>query len=122
MALRCLYRVATLLALAHAAPRDNDLGLHRKDPGALVELPGKGVVDKDAVTQQAILVITSGIDYNTMPAGTYTETISDGVVRVIIVNEPATTTAGDNACPEECDCSGIEDRESEEVVDKEGDE
>lgn len=58
-------------------------------------------------------------DYRTMPPGTYTETKTDGSVLVIIVTMPAQTETSlppMPTCPIECDCSRIEDKESEEYV------
>ncbi|KAH7001097.1 hypothetical protein EDB80DRAFT_686063 [Ilyonectria destructans] len=58
-------------------------------------------------------------DYRTMPPGTYTETRTDGSVLVIIVTMPAQTETSlppMPTCPIECDCSRIEDKESEEYV------
>ncbi|UZP40571.1 hypothetical protein NXS19_008387 [Fusarium pseudograminearum] len=51
-------------------------------------------------------------DYRTMPPGTYTESISTGLVRIIVVNDPTPTT--NKSCPAECDCSGIKDKKSPE--------
>ncbi|PTD04243.1 hypothetical protein FCULG_00000197 [Fusarium culmorum] len=49
-------------------------------------------------------------DYRTMPPGIYTESISTGLVRIIVVNDPTPTT--NKSCPAECDCSGIKDKKS----------
>ncbi|KAF7551920.1 hypothetical protein G7Z17_g4652 [Cylindrodendrum hubeiense] len=65
----------------------------------------------------------STTDYRTMPPGTYTETKTDGSVLVIIVTEPAPQVTGTTSsldtmptCDIKCDCSRIEDKESEEYV------
>ncbi|KAI1029004.1 hypothetical protein LB505_009205 [Fusarium chuoi] len=55
-------------------------------------------------------------DYRTMPAGTYTETISTGLVRIIVVNEPTPTTGNQAKCPVECDCTRIKDKNSDEYA------
>ncbi|KAM5343456.1 hypothetical protein ACJ41O_011993 [Fusarium nematophilum] len=96
-----LGRLAALLALTTlsiAVPQSNDRHLQRRS-----------VEDAIPATDS-----TSEINYETMPAGTYTEAISNGVVRIIIVAKPTTTTASDGECPEECDCSDIEDKQSDE--------
>lgn len=67
---------------------------------------------EDVVTHPVVVVTTSTTNYKTMPAGTYTETISEGAIRVIVVAEPTTTSKGE--CPEECDCSRIKNKESDE--------
>ncbi|KAF5546499.1 hypothetical protein FMEXI_5521 [Fusarium mexicanum] len=54
-------------------------------------------------------------DYRTMPAGTYTETISTDMVRIIVVNEPTPTTGNQAKCPAECDCTRIKDKNSDDV-------
>ncbi|KAH8734335.1 hypothetical protein BGZ61DRAFT_473078 [Ilyonectria robusta] len=56
-------------------------------------------------------------DYRTMPPGTYTETRTDGSVLVIIVTMPAQTETSlppMPTCDIACDCSRIEDKESDE--------
>ncbi|KAL6413143.1 uncharacterized protein AUP68_02642 [Ilyonectria robusta] len=58
-------------------------------------------------------------DYRTMPPGTYTETRTDGSVLVIIVTMPAQTETSlppMPTCDIACDCSRIEDKESDEYV------
>ncbi|KAH6991308.1 hypothetical protein BKA56DRAFT_667790 [Ilyonectria sp. MPI-CAGE-AT-0026] len=55
--------------------------------------------------------------YRTMPPGTYTETRTDGSVLVIIVTMPAQTETSlppMPTCDIACDCSRIEDKESDE--------
>lgn len=53
-------------------------------------------------------------DYRTMPPGTYTETLAGGTVRVVIVAAPTVTVT--RICPAVCDCSRIENKESQEYV------
>jgi hypothetical protein len=72
----------------------------------------------------------SPTDYRTMPPGTYTITRTDGSILIIIVTavqktttmtypSKTETTASPSPlppCPDECDCSWIKDKESEEYV------
>ncbi|KAH7122143.1 hypothetical protein B0J13DRAFT_531797 [Dactylonectria estremocensis] len=80
----------------------------------------------DAITTSA-----STTDYRTMPPGTYTETKTDGSVLIIIVEDPTQVVADTSStwssslgsmptCPIECDCSRIEDKDSEDVLRKLG--
>jgi hypothetical protein len=66
----------------------------------------------EPISENIGIPITSSTDYRTMPPGTYTESISTGLVRIIVVNDPTATTNGN--CPAECDCSGIKDKKSPE--------
>lgn len=64
------------------------------------------------------------IDYSTLPPGTYTITRSDRSVLIVVVTAvqktttmttpPATETSSLPTCPDECDCSWIKDKDSEE--------
>lgn len=68
----------------------------------------------NAVPTYMLGAMSPQTDYRTMPAGTYTETISTGLVRIIVVNEPTPTTANQAKCPVECDCTRIKDKNSDE--------
>lgn len=68
---------------------------------------------EDVVTHP-VVVITTTTNYMTMPAGTYTETISEGAIKVIVVVDATATSKVE--CPAECDCSRIKDKESDEYV------
>ncbi|KAJ4311650.1 hypothetical protein N0V84_010329 [Fusarium piperis] len=109
----CLRHLATLFlftALSQAAPQNDDRKLQRKAPGDIPRMPRD--FGEDVVTPPAVVVTTLTTNYKSMPAGTYTETISEGAIRVIVVAEPTTTGKGE--CPAECDCSRIKDKESDE--------
>ncbi|ENH69402.1 hypothetical protein FOC1_g10011754 [Fusarium oxysporum f. sp. cubense race 1] len=69
----------------------------------------------DGVSTNMLGATSPQIDYRTMPAGTYTETISTGLVRIIVVNEPTPTTANQGKCPAECDCTRIKDKNSDDM-------
>ncbi|CEI68206.1 unnamed protein product [Fusarium venenatum] len=66
----------------------------------------------EPVSDNVGIPITSSTNYRTMPPGTYTESISSGLVRIIVVNPTPTTT--NVICPVDCDCSGIKDKQSPE--------
>lgn len=68
----------------------------------------------DDVPTDMLGVMSPQTDYRTMPAGTYTETISTDLVRIIVVNEPTPTTGNQAKCPVECDCTRIKDKNSDE--------
>ncbi|EXM23998.1 hypothetical protein FOTG_08934 [Fusarium oxysporum f. sp. vasinfectum 25433] len=70
----------------------------------------------DGVPTDMLGAMSPQTDYRTMPAGTYTETISTGLVRIIVVNEPTPTTASQGKCPVECDCTRIKDKNSDEYA------
>ncbi|KAI8656291.1 hypothetical protein NCS56_01232500 [Fusarium sp. Ph1] len=108
----CLHHFASLFlfaALSRAAPQNDDRKLQQRESGDIPKMPrGFG---EDVVTHPAVLVTTT-TNYKTMPAGTYTETISEGAIRVIVVVDATTTSKAE--CPAECDCSRIKDKESDE--------
>lgn len=68
----------------------------------------------DGVPTDMLGAMSPQTDYRTMPAGTYTETISTGLVRIIVVNEPTSKRANQGKCPVECDCTRIKDKNSDE--------
>lgn len=70
--------------------------------------------DRGMVDEVIGVTDTLSTDYRTMPPGTYTETISTGLVKIIVVNKPTPTTTSKGNCPEECDCTRIKDKESPE--------
>ncbi|KAK7430984.1 hypothetical protein QQZ08_002514 [Neonectria magnoliae] len=91
--------VLGLTALTSAAPPWGRDDIVERDP-----LEDGPLIDPAATTPFSV-----PIDYATMPAGTYTESIGRSVV-VIVVTGPTSTPA---PCPPECDCSWIQDKESE---------
>ncbi|RGP72390.1 hypothetical protein FLONG3_6786 [Fusarium longipes] len=98
---------------SHAIPRHNDRNTPDEDARDL----GLGPRPLEPISDTVGVLSTSSTDYKTMPPGTYTESISTGLVRIIVVNDPTrTTTAANGNCPAECDCSGIKDKESPEYV------
>ncbi|KAF5008459.1 hypothetical protein FDECE_5291 [Fusarium decemcellulare] len=101
-----------LTALTQAAPSDNERPHQERAVGGIVKLPEELLADD--VAEGDVLSTSSTTDYRTMPVGTYTETITDGLVRIIIVSRPTTTAAPKDDCPKECDCSDIKDKGSEE--------
>ncbi|WZH42011.1 uncharacterized protein QYS62_002979 [Fusarium acuminatum] len=102
------------IGASEAVPRRDRRGL---EDGTLRDLyqGQKAVADDGDMVSEVIGVMgTVSTDYRTMPPGTYTETISTGLVKIIVVNKPTSTTTSRGNCPEECDCTRIKDKESPE--------
>ncbi|KAI6760483.1 hypothetical protein HG530_009343 [Fusarium avenaceum] len=102
------------IGASEAVPRRDRRGL---EDGTLRDLiqGQKAVTDNgDMVDEVTGVMGTASTDYRTMPPGTYTETISTGLVKIIVVNKPTPTTTSKGNCPEECDCTRIKDKESPE--------
>jgi hypothetical protein len=96
-----LHRIAILLLLtpiSQAIPHHNRTNTLGEVLRELSPKPNQLAINKRDIT-----------DYRTMPPGTYTETISTSLIRIIIVNDPTPTL-----CAAECDCSGIKDKKSPE--------
>ncbi|KAK7418178.1 hypothetical protein QQX98_004153 [Neonectria punicea] len=98
--------ILSLTTLASAAPpwgrHDIDHDIIERDP-----LKDGPLVDPAAITPFSVPT-----DYATMPVGTYTESIDRSVIVVIVMGPTPTPTP--TPCPPECDCSWIQDKESEE--------
>jgi hypothetical protein len=112
-----LQGIAVLLLLSvvsQAIPRHDQRNILGEHPIDLAAKPRHFETISDVIS----VLSSSSTDYRTMPPGTYTESISTGLVRIIVVNDPTpTTTAAASAngdCPAECDCSGIKDKKSPE--------
>ncbi|GKU03325.1 hypothetical protein FLAG1_05761 [Fusarium langsethiae] len=101
--------VLFLCAVAQAIPRRDERDTMGEGPRELAMEPQYF----DPISDNIGVLSISSTDYRTMPPGTYTESISTGLVRITVVNDPTPTTTNGN-CPAECDCSGIEDKESPE--------
>lgn len=108
-------RVALILMIgaSEAVPRRDRRGLEDGTRRILLQ-EWKAVADEGVVDEVIGVTDISSTDYRTMPPGTYTETISTGLVKIIVVNNPTPTTASRGNCPEECDCTRIKDKESPE--------
>ncbi|EWG41500.1 hypothetical protein FVEG_03603 [Fusarium verticillioides 7600] len=96
--------VLMLLGVAEGIPRPDEEPLHANIPR-----------DNHGVPTDMLGAMSPQTDYRTMPAGTYTETISTGLVRIIVVNEPTPTTGNPAKCPVECDCTRIKDKDSDDM-------
>ncbi|RSM18535.1 hypothetical protein CDV31_002671 [Fusarium ambrosium] len=108
----CLRHFATLFfftGLSRAAPQNDDRKLQQREPRDVPKIPRD--FGEDVLTHPAVVVVTT-TNYETMPVGTYTETISEGAIRVIVVVDATATSKVE--CPAECDCSRIKDKESDE--------
>ncbi|KAF4334270.1 hypothetical protein FBEOM_11897 [Fusarium beomiforme] len=99
--------VLAILSVAEAIPRPDEEAILGHNAQHLRDMANDGIAT-DMLGPQT--------DYRTMPPGTYTETISTGLVRIIVVNEPTPTTANPAKCPAECDCTRIKDKNSDEYA------
>jgi hypothetical protein len=113
LSLQSLVVTVLMIGASEAVPRRDRRGL---EDGTLRDLiqGWKAVTDEGVVDEVIGVTGTSSTDYRTMPPGTYAETISTGLVKIIVVNNPTPTTASRGNCPEECDCTRIKDKESPE--------
>lgn len=114
LSLKSLIVLILAIGASEAVPRRDKRDL---EDGTLKDLiqGQKAVADDGDMVSEVIGVMgTSSTDYRTMPPGTYTETISTGLVKIIVVNKPTPTTTSKGNCPEECDCTRIKDKESPE--------
>jgi hypothetical protein len=113
LSLQSLVVTVLMIRASEAVPRRDRRGL---EDGSLRDLiqGWKAVADEDVVGEMIGMTSDSSTDYRTMSPGTYTETISTGLVKIIVVNSPTPTTESRGNCPEECDCTWIKDKESPE--------
>ncbi|KLO86240.1 uncharacterized protein FFB20_13349 [Fusarium fujikuroi] len=102
--------VLMLLGVAEGIPRSDE---SHQEP--LLKHHANIPRDNDVPTDM-LGAMSPQTDYRTMPAGTYTETISTSLVRIIVVNEPTPTTGNQAKCPVECDCTRIKDKNSDEYA------
>ena len=98
LSLHCIAVILLLTPISLAIPPHNSTNTLGEVLRELSSKPQQLAINKRDTT-----------DYRTMPPGTYTETISTSLIRIIIVNDPTPTL-----CPAECDCSGIKDKKSPE--------
>jgi hypothetical protein len=114
LSLKSLVVLILVFSASEAVPQRDRRGL---EDGTLKDLfQGQKAVADDGGMVDEVIGVTGTLltDYRTMPPGTYTETISTGLVKIIVVNNPTPTTTSRGNCPEECDCTRIKDKESPE--------
>ncbi|RSM00392.1 hypothetical protein CEP52_009129 [Fusarium oligoseptatum] len=88
----CFHHLATLFlftTLSQAAPQNDDRNLQQREPRDVPKIPRD--FGEDVLTHPAVVVVTT-TNYETMPVGTYTETISEGAIRVIVVVDATATS------------------------------
>ncbi|KAM0289395.1 hypothetical protein ACHAO9_006048, partial [Fusarium lateritium] len=110
--LQSLVVLILVIGASEAVPRGDRRDLQEDVPKELANVHKAVTVDRGAFGGTIEVTGTSSTDYRTMPPGTYTETISSGLVKIIVVNNPTPTTVSSGNCPEECDCTRIKDKES----------
>ncbi|KAM0312948.1 hypothetical protein ACHAPQ_012128 [Fusarium lateritium] len=123
LSLQSLVVLILVIGACEAVPPGDRRDLQEDVPRELTNIHKDVTGDGDMVSGTIGVTGTSSTDYRTMPPGTYTETISSGLVKIIVVNNPTPTTVSSGNCPEECDCTRLKDKESPEgIKDKESQE
>ncbi|KAI5459097.1 hypothetical protein BGZ63DRAFT_270965 [Mariannaea sp. PMI_226] len=112
--------ILIIFSLAHVFPH------HTTSPEVISQTSTvKASLQSPSALRARLTTISNTTDYRTASPGTYTLTVADSSVLVIIVTVVKSTTTVTYSsksaspspmppCPDECDCSWIKDKESEE--------